>query len=105
MASLRDKGIGPAALEALGSVPRETFVSPDQRGRAYEDRPVAIGLGQTCSQPWIVAVVVQALDLRPGASVLEVGAGSGATPPRDIPSRDPACGWAAGWGWIGRISR
>lgn len=77
MASLRDKGIGPAALEALGSVPRETFVSPDQRGRAYEDRPVAIGLGQTCSQPWIVAVVVQALDLRPGASVLEVGAGSG----------------------------
>lgn len=44
---------------------------------AYEDRALAIGLGQTCSQPWMVAVVVQALDLSPGASVLEVGAGSG----------------------------
>lgn len=77
MSSLRDRGVSSAALEALGSVPRETFLPPDQRGQAYEDRPLAIGYGQTCSQPWIVAVVVQALDLRPGACVLEVGAGSG----------------------------
>ncbi len=47
------------------------------KSSAYENRPLAIGLGQTCSQPWIVAVVVQALDLSPGDSVLEIGAGSG----------------------------
>mgnify|MGYP002400133813 CR=1 FL=1 len=58
-------------------VPREAFLPPEQRDLAYEDRALAIGHGQTCSQPWMVAVVLQALDLRPGASVLEVGAGSG----------------------------
>ncbi|HUY08443.1 MAG TPA: methyltransferase domain-containing protein [Candidatus Dormibacteraeota bacterium] len=77
MATLREMGIGEAALEALGRVARETFLPSEQRSRAYQDRALPIGLGQTCSQPWIVAVVVQALDLRPGASVLEVGAGSG----------------------------
>ncbi|MGC1194815.1 MAG: methyltransferase domain-containing protein [Candidatus Dormiibacterota bacterium] len=77
MATLREKGIGEAALKAMGRVDRIAFLPSEQRGRAYEDRALAIGLGQTCSQPWIVAVVVQALDLRPGASVLEVGAGSG----------------------------
>jgi protein-L-isoaspartate(D-aspartate) O-methyltransferase len=61
----------------MGRVSRETFLPSELRGRAYEDRALAIGLGQTCSQPWIVAVVVQALNLPPGASVLEVGAGSG----------------------------
>lgn len=77
MASLAEKGIDGAALDALASVPRETFLPPGERARAYEDRPIAIGHGQTCSQPLIVAVMVQALRLRPGASVLEVGAGSG----------------------------
>lgn len=77
MASLGRKGIGAATLAAFERVPRETFLPKDQRGRAYEDRPLAIGFGQTCSQPWIVAVALQALELRPGASVLEVGAGSG----------------------------
>ncbi|MGH7643727.1 MAG: protein-L-isoaspartate O-methyltransferase [Candidatus Dormibacteria bacterium] len=75
--SLRERGIGTAALEALGKVHRESFLPTAERGRAYENRPLNIGLGQTCSQPWIVAVVVQALELRAGATVLEVGAGSG----------------------------
>ena len=77
MASLRERGIGEAALEAMARVPRRAFLPSDQWGRASEDRPLAIGFGQTCSQPWIVAVVLQAVDLRSGASVLEVGAGSG----------------------------
>ena len=77
LASLSHKGIGGTTFAAFESVPRETFLPPDQRSRAYEDRPLAIGYGQTCSQPWIVAVAVQALQLRAGAKVLEVGAGSG----------------------------
>ncbi|MFZ0168530.1 MAG: protein-L-isoaspartate(D-aspartate) O-methyltransferase [Candidatus Dormiibacterota bacterium] len=75
---LQGQGITSATtLAALAAVPREAFLPPEQQARAYEDRAMAIGHGQTCSQPWMVAVVVQALDLRPGASVLEVGAGSG----------------------------
>lgn len=75
---LRDQGItSVATLAALQAVPREAFLPGDQRARAYEDRALAIGLGQTCSQPWIVASVVQALELKGGASVLEVGGGSG----------------------------
>lgn len=75
---LRDQGITSAAtLAALQTVPREAFLPSHQRARAYEDRALAIGHGQTCSQPWIVAAVVQALDLSPGSRVLEVGAGSG----------------------------
>jgi protein-L-isoaspartate(D-aspartate) O-methyltransferase len=64
-------------VSALAAVPREAFLPQEQRELAYEDRALAIGLGQTCSQPQMVAVVVQALDLSPGAAVLEVGAGSG----------------------------
>ncbi|HEY6538772.1 MAG TPA: methyltransferase domain-containing protein [Candidatus Dormibacteraeota bacterium] len=74
---LRGKGLGEAALTALGLVSRAAFLPPDQRGRAHENRALPIGYGQTCSQPWMVAVVVQALGLRPGSTVLEVGAGSG----------------------------
>ncbi|MGA8425957.1 MAG: protein-L-isoaspartate(D-aspartate) O-methyltransferase [Candidatus Dormiibacterota bacterium] len=75
---LRRQGItSGATLAALAAVPREAFLPTEQRALAYEDRALAIGHGQTCSQPWMVAVVVQALDLGQGASVLEVGAGSG----------------------------
>lgn len=74
---LRRQGITAATLSALAAVPREAFLPAKQRALAYEDRALAIGHGQTCSQPWIVAVVVEALDLTPGASVLEIGAGSG----------------------------
>ncbi len=58
-------------------MPRELFLPPRYRHLAYEDRAVEIGLGQSCSQPWVVALVIEALALEPGSSVLEVGVGSG----------------------------
>jgi protein-L-isoaspartate(D-aspartate) O-methyltransferase len=64
-------------LEAFRRVPRHLFVPPGEEGRAYEDRPVGIGYGQTISQPYMVAFMTQALDLRGGEKVLEIGAGSG----------------------------
>ncbi len=77
IAGLREKGVSDAVLRVLAAVPREQFLPRELRPRAYQDRALAIGQGQTCSQPWIVAVVIQALELAPGAAVLEVGAGSG----------------------------
>ena len=67
----------PAVLAAMRRVPREAFVAPDRAERAYEDRPLPIGAGQTISQPYIVAVMTEALGLRPGDRVLEIGTGSG----------------------------
>lgn len=75
----------PEVLEALGSVPREAFVPPELKDRAYEDGALAIGGGQTISQPYIVARMTEALDLpgwvrtHPGEGlrVLDVGTGSG----------------------------
>jgi protein-L-isoaspartate(D-aspartate) O-methyltransferase len=67
----------PRVLEAMRKVPRHLFIPEPQRGRAYEDSPVPIGLGQTISQPYIVAFMTQALDLEPGHKVLEIGTGSG----------------------------
>ena len=64
-------------LNAIARVPRERFVPPELRLLAYEDRPLPIGYGQTISQPLIVAVMTQALDLRGNERVLEVGTGSG----------------------------
>ena len=64
-------------LQALRRVPRHLFVPPDQRPFAYEDRPLAIGHGQTISQPYIVALMTDLLQLTGGETVLEVGAGSG----------------------------
>ena len=64
-------------LEAMRRVPREAFVPQDQYYAAYEDRPLSIGFGQTISQPYIVALMVQALELKGGDKVLELGAGSG----------------------------
>ena len=61
----------------MQKVPREEFVPYAQRDSAYEDRPLSIGHGQTISQPFIVALMVQALELKPTDTVLEVGAGSG----------------------------
>lgn len=64
-------------LAAMRRVPRERFVPPDSVDAAFDDGPMSIGSGQTISQPYIVALMAAALRLKPGARVLEVGAGSG----------------------------
>jgi protein-L-isoaspartate(D-aspartate) O-methyltransferase len=64
-------------LQAMRDVPRELFVPASMVDCAYEDRPLPIGVGQTISQPYIVAAMIAAAGLRPGARVLEVGTGSG----------------------------
>jgi len=64
-------------LQAMASVPRELFVLPDCYHSAYEDIPLSIGFGQTISQPFIVALMTQALKLKDDDRVLEVGTGSG----------------------------
>ena len=75
---LRRRGIhDERVLAAMGEVPRELFVPPDQRRRAYRDGALRIGEGQTISQPWIVACMCQLLELGGDETVLEVGTGSG----------------------------
>ncbi len=64
-------------VEAMKRVPREAFVPPEQYRAAYDDRPLSIGFGQTISQPFIVALMVQALALEGQEKVLELGTGSG----------------------------
>jgi len=66
-----------AVLNAMSNVPRHLFVSKDQQAYAYEDTPLSIGLGQTISQPYIVAYMTEQLELAPGMKVLEIGTGSG----------------------------
>lgn len=67
----------PLVLGAMGSVPREEFVRPGLRNQAYADHPLPIGDGQTISQPYIVAVMLQAARVGAGSRVLEIGTGSG----------------------------
>ena len=75
---LRRRGISDErVLEAMGEVPREAFVPERYRSRAYSDSALPIGENQTISQPWIVAAIAQALELRGGETVLEIGTGSG----------------------------
>jgi protein-L-isoaspartate(D-aspartate) O-methyltransferase len=75
---LRRRGIADErVLAAMGEVPREQFVAERYRSRAYADSALPIGEGQTISQPWIVAAICQALELRGDERVLEVGTGSG----------------------------
>ncbi|MGB9775343.1 MAG: protein-L-isoaspartate(D-aspartate) O-methyltransferase [Anaerolineae bacterium] len=64
-------------LEAMRTVPRHLFVPEEERPHAYGDYPLPIGFGQTISQPYIVALMTELLDLKPGDRVLEVGTGSG----------------------------
>ena len=67
----------PAVIAAITAVPRHLFVPLQHREQAYDDIPLPIGLGQTISQPYIVALMTQALRLKPDSSVLEIGTGSG----------------------------
>jgi len=69
--------IDPRVLEAFARVPREAFVAPDTIEQAYADGPLPIGFGQTISQPYVVAITVQALELAGHERVLEIGTGSG----------------------------
>ncbi|MET0659864.1 MAG: protein-L-isoaspartate(D-aspartate) O-methyltransferase [Steroidobacteraceae bacterium] len=66
-----------AVLDAMRTVPREAFVEPGYTVLAYEDGPLPIGEGQTISQPYIVALMIEAAELKREDRVLEVGAGSG----------------------------
>ncbi len=66
-----------AVLAAMAKVPRHLFVPDALAPTAYDDRPLPIGYGQTISQPYIVGSMLQALELKPGMSVLEIGTGSG----------------------------
>jgi len=72
------RGVRDAAvLAAMRRVPRHLFVPPEARAEAYRDGPLDLGLGQTISQPFVVAAMTAALELKGGERVLEVGAGSG----------------------------
>ena len=64
-------------MNAMGQVPRHEFVPESERAYAYENRPLPIGHGQTISQPYVVAIMTDMLNLKPGSKVLELGTGSG----------------------------
>lgn len=70
---IKDKRV----LEVMARIPRELFIPAEQAAYAYDDRPLPIGLGQTISQPFIVALMTQALELKGSEKVLELGTGSG----------------------------
>jgi len=70
---IKDKRV----LAAMRSIPRERFVPPRSRHVAYEDRPLPIGYNQTISQPFIIALMTEALELTGKEKVLEIGTGSG----------------------------
>ncbi|HSY99281.1 MAG TPA: protein-L-isoaspartate(D-aspartate) O-methyltransferase [Terriglobales bacterium] len=75
---LRGRGIrDERVLAAMFRVPRHEFVSEEHRDQVYEDHPIPIGEGQTISQPYIVAIMLEALALNPSDTVLEIGTGSG----------------------------
>lgn len=64
-------------LEVMGQLPREEFVSTQYESKAYDDNPLPIGMGQTISQPYIVALMTQELDVQQDSEVLEIGTGCG----------------------------
>ena len=75
--SLRSEIHDSRVLDAVGAVPRELFVPPELAAQAYDDVALSIGEGQTISQPLMVAIMLQALDVQPTDAVLDVGTGSG----------------------------
>lgn len=75
---IRRRGIRtPAILNAMREVPREEFVLDEYRASAYDDAPLPIPAEQTISQPYVVALMIRALNLSPESRVLEIGSGSG----------------------------
>lgn len=75
---IESRGIrDPCVLQALRNVPRHLFVPPQERAHSYGDHPLAIGLGQTISQPYIVALMTELIQPNRSMKVLEVGTGSG----------------------------
>ncbi len=75
---LEKRGIrDPRVLQAMRNVPRHLFVPPQFQNKAYEDGPLPIGSGQTISQPFIVASMIELVEPQPAFRVLEVGVGSG----------------------------
>jgi len=75
---IRSRGIAdPRVLAALEKIPRHIFVDGGIKEQAYQDNPLPIGEGQTISQPYIVALMTQALEISPKDKVLEIGTGSG----------------------------
>jgi protein-L-isoaspartate(D-aspartate) O-methyltransferase len=75
---IASRGISePVILEAFRAVPREEFLAADYRDLAYGDHPLPIEAGQTISQPYIVALMIRAAEIKCGDRVLEIGAGSG----------------------------
>ncbi len=69
--------VDPAVLKVMGEIRRQEFVLPQNSPQAYADSPASIGLSQTISQPYIVALMTQELKVEPGCEVLEIGTGSG----------------------------
>lgn len=75
--SIRKDALDPRVMEAMARVPRQAFVPDGLRHRAFDNGPLPIGLGQTISQPYIVALMTDLLETRPEHVILEVGTGSG----------------------------
>jgi len=71
------RAFDPRVMAVLGAVPRHRFVPPDQVHAAYRNRPLPIGYGQTISQPYIVALMTDLMNVQPDHVVLEIGTGSG----------------------------
>jgi protein-L-isoaspartate(D-aspartate) O-methyltransferase len=69
--------LSDAVMRAMGRVPRHRLVPAEEESQAYRNRPLSIGLGQTISQPFIVALMTDLLAVKPGDKVLEIGTGSG----------------------------
>ncbi len=75
---IRGRGVkDPVVCRAMGTVPRHLFVNPSLRSQAYADHPLPIEEGQTISQPYVVALMTETLQLKRGDRVLEIGTGSG----------------------------
>ncbi len=75
---LRARGLqSESVLEAMGKIPRELFLPAAQHHQAYKDRALPLSQGQTISQPFMVAVMTEALDVDPSSRILEIGTGSG----------------------------